>query len=129
MTPQIRLRRHNDGHVALNRGESYPGSGDTWEMLDFPEPNRGARYLSNGDVSGPGWSELLVAELADPDGWDGDGAPYWDCIYADRIVLRGGDLVDDAGMRESPEDVRSDALKMLAAVTACEQYRAERETT
>lgn len=121
MIPQIRLRRHIDGRVALSV------QSDVWRV--------GVRIT---ETSPPGWSELLVAELPEPDGYGdvvGDNgenaqAPWWYTKHGTYTAWHEG-VEDDWGLQEDEtlDDVRSDALKMLAAVTACEQYRAQRETT
>jgi hypothetical protein len=119
MTPLIRLRRHTDGRAAINR------AGDLWcvpfgrEMTIYP----------SAYVSGPGWSELLVAELPEPDDAV-SGTKVWDLGFGKLIV--GGRAEFESSFPYSIDNVdqlRSDALKMLAAVAACEQYRAQREAT
>lgn len=50
----LRVRRHTDGRVAISRNPHI------WRVLD--DVNR-SRWADDGDVSGDGWSELLVTEL------------------------------------------------------------------
>lgn len=107
----VRVRRHTDGRVAL-------GAHGVWVVI----PGENWFRKDDSRCSGEGWSELLVAELPEPDGWDGT-TPVWrtstSCVSAE------GGTVRENGMRRAV--ARSDALKMLAAVAACERGRAERD--
>lgn len=65
MTAPIRLRRHSDGRVALK----MPRDPQWWVF-------RATRSVlgpfkcrkANDEVAGEGWSEMVVAELPEPDG-------------------------------------------------------------
>jgi hypothetical protein len=112
----IRLRRHTDGRVALRTATPYVFQ---W----FSSGPDGTRWLTDEDVFNPDWSELLVAELPEPDGHiEMDGAPYWNgsddmpsfVAYQDGVETEVGEIVS-AGL------LRAEALKMLAAVAACER--------
>lgn len=131
MTSPIRLRRHTDGRLAVFRA-------GMWLITSVPPVTSYPSWFHDDRLcSGPGWSELLVAELPEPDGHGdvvGDNgenaqAPWWYTKHGTYTAWHEG-VEDDWGLQEDEtlDDVRSDALKMLAAVTACEQYRAERET-
>jgi hypothetical protein len=126
--PQIRLRRHPDGRVALWTHPSvgrYPWScGETGQSL------------TENEVSGPGWVELLVTELPEPDGSAdavNDGGedvktPQWTASWGETVTAWiEGVETPVWELKEDLAVIRSDALKMLAAVAACETYRAERE--
>lgn len=86
--------------------------------------------LADHEVSGPGWCELLVAELPEPDGHiEMDRAPYWAAdhdtlpswvAYQDGVETETGEVVP-------ADELRMDALKMLAAAAACERYRTEQD--
>jgi hypothetical protein len=116
----IRLRRHTDGSVALNLVSAL------WLVTI---PNQWSTcWVTDEDVFGAGWSELFVADLPEPD-YTVQWIACWD-LHA------GGEMTVDTGTGEletphlhTGEQARSDALKMLAAVAACEKYRAEREAT
>lgn len=117
----IRLRRHTDGRVALSQ---VP---DRWKCFD--NSSTAIPWSpKNEHVSGPGWSELLVAALPEPDRSVRNIRMAWTLCTGELTV---GHL---DGELESPyphtiDSLRSDALKMLAAVAACEQYRAQQEAT
>lgn len=84
-----RIRRHTDGRVALwtGRSDRYP-----WHVS--PPPGRDVlpaavagiglcRHVSDEDVSGEGWSELIAVELPEPAEVDGDIATFGGhCISA-----------------------------------------------
>lgn len=120
MTPPIRVRRHTDGRVALNaHGLWVVIPGENWFRKD------------DSRCSGHGWVELLVTELPKPDGnCEIDNAPYWNAgdgmpgfvAYEDGIETENGEIV-------ASDLMCADALKMLAAVNACEKYRTGQETT
>jgi hypothetical protein len=108
------VRRHTDGRVAISRG-------GRWHTVSAQHP-----WVDELEVSGPGWCELLVAELPEPDGHiEMDDAPYWNgpddmpsfVAYEDGIETEAGEIV-------TAHELRADAMKMLAAVAACERYRA-----
>lgn len=117
MTPQIRLRHHTDGHVALC---VMPG---VWTITRGGPGN--FVKLNDEYVFGPGWSELLVAELPEPD-YELDGVEVWDLHTGEMTIdHRSGEL--ETPHLHAVDQLRSDALKMLAAVAACERYQVERE--
>ena len=131
MTPPVRLRRHIDGRVALQLGDKGPLPWCIFDRGEYP-------HFSWEDVSGPGWSELFVAELPKPDGEvdavDSNGedtkTPFWKTSWGESVTA----WIDgvETPVWELQEDhgvIRADALKMLAAVAACERYRTERKTT
>jgi hypothetical protein len=115
----IRVRRHTDGRVALQ----VPADRSAWSVVK----GGGQRWVHQDYVVGDGWSELLVAELPEPD--DDACGTVWN-TDAGSLYVDGGEI--SRFRFEDPLNVdtlRSDALKMLAAVAACEKYRHERETT
>lgn len=119
MSGQLRVCCHTDGRVAIKLGS------DPWCIVG---------YLVGNNVSGDDWSELFVTELPDPDGWtntvgdDGENSrtPYWTTRRGTVTAWTDG-VDDDWGLNEEISGLRVDALKMLAAIAACERYRAERE--
>jgi len=125
----VRVRRHTDGRVAVKLAAG------PWHMV---YGWLSEQYPSQDEINGSGeWSELLVAELPEPDGWTnevGDKGqdvvtPYWQPGYGSPITARiDGVETEEIGLEPEVEQLRSDALKMLAAVAACERYRAEQET-
>ena len=125
MIGPIRLRRHTDGHVATRfQEDGYYRWGCWWVGLDGCMEHR---LFTDAEVSGDGWSELFVAELPEPDGHIiGD---HWALSTISCYVSTDGHTVDIDGIPFSLDQLRSDALKMLAAVAACERFRAEREAT
>jgi len=119
MSDLPRLRRHTDGRVAIC---VVPHS---WRVLAARVPSY---WVRDSDVSGEGWSELLVAQLPEPHGYiEMDGAPYWagdDTLpswvaYPDGVETETGEVIP-------AEEIRSDALKMLAAA-AYERFRTPRD--
>lgn len=118
MTSPIRLRRHTDGNIAISRGTRWHIIG----ALSHP-------WVDELDVFGPGWSELLVAALPEPDYVGEASTPNWVTSDGTRITAHSNSLTINHDDRHDVELVGIDALKMLAAVTACEQYRAQREAT
>ena len=58
MSEHIRLRRHTDGRVAVLVD---PGDPNPW-LVGFPSSGR-TLWAEERDVSGEGWSEMLVTEL------------------------------------------------------------------
>lgn len=121
MTPSIRLRRHTDGRLAVFRD-------GMWLITSVPPVTSYPSWFHDDRLcSGPGWSELLVAVLPEPDRSVRNIRMAWTLCTGELTV---GHL---DGELESPyphtvDSLRSDALKMLAAVAAWEQYRARRET-
>lgn len=70
----IRLRRHTDGRVALSL---VP---DRWKCFD--NSSTAIPWSpKNEHVSGPGWSELLVAELPEPDATLSRAAQLWALLH------------------------------------------------
>jgi hypothetical protein len=61
MTGPVRVRRHTDGRTAV----AVPQT-EQWCVVDRRH-TRGAVWSDDAGVTGPGWSELLVAELPPPD--------------------------------------------------------------
>jgi hypothetical protein len=119
MSERVRLRQHTDGSIAVSRGGRWCLMGESMNP-----------WVDELEVTGPGWSELLVAELPEPDGWAATRTPYWETGRDTYTAWTDG--VEDAdGLNEGTdlEWLRAEALKMLAAVAACERYRAEREAT
>lgn len=133
MIPQIRLRWHTDGRVAISGPSGY------WLVIGA----QGHWVANEPYVSHSGWSELLVAELPEPDGHEPDQAstPRWTPerfaftlkAYPDEVIVTHiGDMYSATAHYKTDAqlaELRADALKMLAAIAACEQYRAQRETT
>jgi hypothetical protein len=129
MTSPIRVRRHTDGRVAVCTGLAQ----EPYRWFVWPPHGR----LTDEHVTGDGWSELLVAELPEPDGETGAvvagedaRTPYW-CTSRGELILAWTEGVEMPAweLQEDLEIIRADALKLLAAVAACEKYRTERETT
>lgn len=58
----LRVRRHTDGRVAIEHRPRW------WVVIRLEDDSAGLRDASEEYVSGEGWSELLVAELPEPDG-------------------------------------------------------------
>lgn len=120
MTEPLRVRRHTDGRVALCRD-------GMWLTTSIPGVTKYPSWRTDDrDCSGDGWVELFVAELPEPDRGSGWVLPAGDGVLtatADDIALDG--LPWPGDIRE----LRSESLAMLAAVAACERYRAEREAT
>jgi hypothetical protein len=117
----LRVRRHTDGRLALCRD-------GMWLVTSIPGVTAYPGWFPDDRLcSGKGWSELLVAELPKPDGHiEMDDAPYWNgpddmpsfVAYEDGIETEAGEIV-------TAHELRADAMKMLAAVAACERHRAE----
>lgn len=125
MTPPIRVRRHTDGRVAIQQ----PTVG-YWHVQN-KDPQRLTLLIAHdSDLVGDGWSELFVAELPDPDGADGKSAS-WVLVEGDvRLTADAAGIGIHTARYDTHEwlaTLRSDALKMLAAVAACKRYRAERK--
>lgn len=120
----VRVRRHTDGRVAVKLAAG------PWHMV---YGWLSEQYPSQDEINGSGeWSELLVAELPEPDDvLPITDAPCWDTTYIGPLVVENGAISDPSlgsDFGKDGEALRSDALKMLAAVAACERYRAEQET-
>lgn len=114
MTSPIRVRCHTDGRVAVRLSSST----GTWP---WSEPEYGER-LSDEDVAGNGWVELFIAELPKPEaGYDG----AWIRSDDAEITAEANGISVDGEDPADPRTVTADALKMLAAVAACEQRRQE----
>lgn len=77
--------------------------------------------LTDEDVLGEGWVELLVTELPEPDAVPSANTKIW-TIEDDWLAVEHGDLIC-SGLARDPDRTRSEALKMLAAVATCERYR------
>lgn len=121
MNPPIRVCRHTDGRVAVCAGLAD----EPYRWFVWPPHGR----LTDEHVTSDGWSELFVADLPEPDGWlAGDNAafPFWETT-TNHLEVEDGELDDLNG--HDADTLRSDALKMLAAVDACEKYQAERDVT
>lgn len=130
MNDLVRVRIHTDGRLAVLRGEP------TWYGWCVFDHLNETVWEEERKVSGPGWSELFVAELPEPDDEDAadDTQPETLSWYlksgTEYTASREG--LDIDGGRYDPDpgrpyrDIRTDALKMMAAVEACERYRAER---
>ena len=125
MGSEVRVRHHTDGHYAVSTTPHL------WRILDVAQSSV---WATEDDVSGEGWSELLVTELPEPDGWLGDATafnsepecdvPFWNVTDGQMHAEDGNVFIDDVS--DAPLDVfKSDALKMLAAVAACEHHRAQ----
>lgn len=118
MTLPVRLRRHTDGRLAVFRD-------GMWLITSVPPVTSYPSWFHDGRLcSGPGWSELLVTALPEPDDVV-NGTKVWDLGFGKLTV--GGPAEFESSFPYSIDSVyqlRSDALKMLAAVTAWEQYRA-----
>jgi hypothetical protein len=127
MTTPIRVRRHTDGRVAYL---AEPDDSNPWLVyMPWPilTPHGNTLWAEERDVSGDGWSELLVAELPEPDATPSANTQIW-TIDDDWLAVEHGEFINN-GLARDPDQTRAEALKMLAAVAACERYRAEREAT
>ena len=134
MTELPRIRRHTDGRVAL----CFEPESDQDHWRIFEER---PRYCFTGSIIGPlgeGWSELFVAELPELDNWiacdgdDGEDArtPTWRTSWGESVTAWIEGIETPVWeLTENLDAIRADALKMLAAVAACERFRAEREAT
>jgi hypothetical protein len=81
--------------------------------------------LPDDEVAGPGWSELLVAELPKPD-YAVVGTVIWDLGYGELAVDDHAELKGSLPYSvDSAEQLRSDALRMLAVVDAWERRQQE----
>lgn len=126
---EIRLRRHIDGRIAIST-ELAEGP---YRWIVWPPHGR----LTDEHVTGPGWTELFVAKLPKPDDEistpDRKGAdvntPTWKLSFGESVTawIEGVETPVWELREEDLSNVRSDALKMLAAVAACERYRAEQK--
>jgi hypothetical protein len=76
-----------------------------------------------------------LALLPKPDGWsdcvvvDGEDAttPYWNLQHGGSVTAWvEGVETSDSGLDEDLDAIRADALRMLAAVAACEWIRSKR---
>ncbi|MGH3477894.1 MAG: hypothetical protein ACRDQD_13760 [Nocardioidaceae bacterium] len=94
--------------------------------------------MVESELSGDGWSELFVAELPAPigsvdcvnDNGDDTRTPLWHTSWGESVTAWIEGVETPVGeLRENLDAIRSDALIMLAAVAACERYRAGREAT
>jgi hypothetical protein len=113
----VRVRRHIDGRFAVWIRPMH------W-IIANPARSHLTGWLNpiatDEEVSAEGWSELLVAELPEPDGCEGG----WLLSNGVDLTAEPGGVSFD-GDDPVPLDVwRADALKMLAAVAACERHRA-----
>ena len=118
----VRVRRHTDGRIAVCT-ELADGP---YRWLVWPPYGR----LTDEHVAGEGWCELLVAELPEPD----------DTITTELGMRRvsfgritaniadGYQSIDNEMCIWNVDGARRTALNLLAAVDACERYRAEQET-
>lgn len=121
MSSEIRVRRHTDGRVALHIDGAW---------LSIP----GEWHKDASWCTGPSWSELLVAELPEPDGWtdavDDNGedvkTPLWRTSWGESVT-QWIEIVETPvwELKSDLGEVRTDALKMLAAVAAYERYQQE----
>lgn len=124
----IRLRRHTDGRVALSL---WP---HRWKIVVWRYSTTAIGWLPDDEVTSPDWSELLVSELPKPNGSldvtgsNGEDAktPYWTGVNGSRVTawINGVETEGD-GLIEDLAGLRANALKVLAAVAACERLRQE----
>lgn len=134
----VRLRRHTDGRVAL-----ITPSFSVWNVYTRGD----CRLESEEYVTGPGWSELLVAEPPEPDhhtdGTDAEGndtcADQWEvnCLReVDGVITAWTNGIEIEGVFHDIDDatieeLELDALKLLAAIAehrrCCERERARQK--
>lgn len=114
MSEQIRLRRHHKGYFAVG----LPGP--LWLTSATPDVLHLSARGDDQECSGPGWSELLVAELPEPGPFDEDGGTSW--TRSDNALVT---MYVAGPERADLKLARQDALKELAAVAACEHYQKE----
>jgi hypothetical protein len=114
--PRLRVRWHTDGRVAV---QVVPGS--WWTITRGGPGNCVIRDAPPDD----GWVELFVAELPEHDKHDYDGRPVWVTeLEVPLVPLAGAVSVEG----EEPTDsdlLRTDALKILAAVNHSDQLQEE----
>jgi hypothetical protein len=122
MTGPVRVRRHTDGRIAINYG-TLP----LWIIH-----TEGQCSWRPEDVTGPGWSELFVAELPPPDQIGEASAKQWSTfgdhgfrmtVYANGIQFRtqgGGEVTYGP---DKVEALRDATLKTLAAIAAYDELR------
>lgn len=134
---QIRLRRHTDGRVAIQVAPE-----GSWHILS-PENRQFHIAVGTAPRTESGWSELLVAELPEPYGYRQlpNENPFWVLSFASQqLTVYSGEVsvmyIDGLDVAYAPyrteqelDDLRADGLRILAAVAACEKYRAERDKT
>lgn len=121
-------RAHHAMHYQAKNG--WP----SWD--DSPAPYRVDMLRSAGQwLNAMREASVAVVELPEPDGWvevvgdDGQDirTPYWEASYGRSVTAWGGNVEAAGEIEEDLDEVRADALKMLAAVAVCERYRAEHQ--
>lgn len=96
--------------------EEHPGC----EVRESPAFRRGQEVKLTLPAA-TGW-----ADAADED--DGDTVtPYWETFGYGTLTAWTGAVDVDGDYREDLDEMETEALAMLAAVTAAKRYRAERE--
>lgn len=125
VTPDLSERA---ARVWWERATGEPWSPEAAESQDWQRLVVTAReWVSTMRAAG-----LAVVELPGPDGWvdavDSNGedarTPCWRTSWGTAWIEGVETPVWE--LREDLDAIRSDALKMLAAVAACERFRAQR---
>lgn len=127
----VRVRRHTDGRYAIPVDTGFKFA---WIGVRRGQP--GTMWLTDAEVLGEGWSELLVTQLPEPDSRHCDVgriSPQWNLSNGDEVAALPSGVQVANNTTEALsiaggtgfDELRSDALKMLAAVDACERYRKE----
>jgi hypothetical protein len=123
MTGPVRVRRHTDGRIAINYG-TLP----LWIIHTEGQ----CSWRPEDAVTGPGWSELFVAELPPPDAVGEASTKQW-FTFGDRgsrmTVYANGIQFQTPGGGEATygpdkvEALRDATLKTLAAIAAYDELR------
>ena len=135
MTEQpLRLRRHTDGRIALR--EEPDGQ---WLVVvpGYIRTSRRPVYCRVDDpvIRDPGWSELAVVELRDPDGYEPTEdaeerpahAPYWLDRRGDKLLAWPEGVEDEIGLQEDLDELERDAVAWLSVVRVVRSMRVERD--
>lgn len=118
----VRVRRHADGRVAIKTNER-----DSWLTITALGSYSG--WESDADVSGNGWTELLVTELPEPDDSEITGVRVRRIKFGTvtaTINPDGSTSIDNDVCFWGIKEARATALNLLAAVAACEQHREQK---
>jgi hypothetical protein len=126
MTGPVRVRRHTDGRTAV----AVPQT-EQWCVVDRRH-TRGVVWSDDDGVTGPGWSELLVAELPPPDAVGEASTKQWSTfgdrgsrmtVYANGIQFRNPSGGKATYGPDKVEALRDATLKTLAAIAAYDELR------
>lgn len=118
---KIRIRKHVDGHVAINVPGTTIGEETFWHMIC--RDGITCRTYIEADLTSALWSEVLVVDLPGPDGRTLEGTPTWTASCGATVTPYPGGVSFDGDEPEDPNVTREDALKVLAAVAVAERSR------